>query len=142
MQGDTYGLELWADLQVLPWWRLSPGVTTLHKELHFNAGAAQVVGVAQAGDDPSVQASLTSSMDLPRGITWDASLRRVNALPDPAAPGYYELDTRLAWQVSAQLQLAIIGGDLLHARHLEYPSPDGEEIARSFMLQIRWLPQR
>lgn len=142
MQGDTYGLELWADLQVLPWWRLSPGLTTLHKELRFKPGAAQVVGLAQAGDDPSVQASLTSSMDLPREITWDVSLRHVNALPDPAAPGYYELDTRLAWGVSRQLELAVVGNDLLHARHLEYPSPDGEEIPRSFMLQIRWRPQR
>jgi len=142
MAGDTYGVEVWADLQLLQWWRLSPGVTTLHKELRFKAGAAQVVGVAQAGDDPSVQASLTSSMDLPRGVTWDASLRHVNALPDPATPGYYELDTRLGWRVSSQLELALIGNDLLHARHLEYPSPDGEEIPRSFMLQIRWLPQR
>ena len=142
MEGDTYGVELWSDLQVLQWWRLSPGLTTLHKELRFKPGAAQVVGVAQAGDDPSVQASLTSSMDLPRSITWDASLRYVNALPDPAAPGYYELDTRLGWRVSPQLELAVIGNDLLQARHLEYASPDGEEIPRSFMLQIRWLPQR
>jgi iron complex outermembrane recepter protein len=142
MAGDTYGVELWADLQVLRSWRLSPGLTTLHKELRFKPGAAQVVGVAQAGDDPSVQASLTSSVDLPRGITWDASLRYVNALPDPAARGYYEVDARLGWRVSAQLELALIGNDLLHAHHLEYPSPDGEEIPRSFMLQIRWLPQR
>jgi hypothetical protein len=33
-----------------------------------------------------------------------------------------------------------VGNDLLHARHAEYPSPDGEEIARSFLLQIRWVP--
>jgi iron complex outermembrane receptor protein len=142
MAGGTYGVEVWADIQLLQWWRLSPGVTTLHKELRFKPGAAQVVGVAQAGDDPSVLASLTSSMDLPRGVTWDASLRRVNALPDPATPGYYELDTRLGWRVSSQLELALIGNDLLHARHLEYPSPEGEEITRSFLLQIRWLPQR
>ncbi len=99
-----------------------------------------LLGVAQAGDDPTAQGFLTSSMDLPLRLTWDASLRYVNALPDPAAPGYYELDTRLGWRASPQLELALVGNDLLHARHAEYPSPDGEEIPRSFMLQVRWLP--
>jgi len=140
MEGHTYGVEVWADLQLLSWWRLSPALTTLHKDLRFKPDAAEALGAAQSGDDPSAQASLTSSMDLPRNLTWDASLRYVNALPDPTAPGYYELDTRLAWQLSPQLELAVVGRNLLHARHIEYPTPDGEEIPRSFMLQIRWLP--
>lgn len=140
MEGHTYGAEVWADLQLLAWWRLSPALTTLHKDLRFKPGAAEILGVAQAGDDPSAQASLTSSMDLPRNLSWDLALRYVNALPDPTAPGYYELDTRLAWRLSPQLELAVVGKDLLHARHIEYPTPDGEEIPRSFMLQFRWLP--
>ncbi len=140
MEGHTYGVEVWADLQLLSWWRLSPALTTLRKDLRFKPGSAEILGVAQAGDDPSAQASLSSSMDLPRNLTWDASLRYVNALPDPTAPGYYELDARLAWRVSPQLELAAIGEDLLHARHIEYPTPDGEQIPRSFMLQFRWLP--
>jgi iron complex outermembrane recepter protein len=140
MEGSTYGVETWADLQVLSWWRLTPGLRTLHKQLRFKPGAAGLLGTGQAGDDPTAQGFLTSSMDLPLRLTWDASIRYVNALPDPVAPGYYELDTRLGWRASPQLELALVGNDLLHARHAEYPSPDGEEIARSFLLQIRWVP--
>jgi iron complex outermembrane recepter protein len=140
MEGSTYGVETWADLQVLSWWRLTPGLRTLHKQLRFKPGAAGLLGTGQAGDDPTAQGFLTSSMDLPLRLTWDASLRYVNALPDPVAPGYYGLDTRFGWRASPQLELALVGKDLLHARHAEYPSPDGEEIARSFLLQIRWVP--
>ncbi len=138
MEGTTYGVEAWADIQVSPWWRLSPGLRTLHEDLRFKPGASQLLGVAQAGDDPSAQASVTSSMDLPRRVTWDASLRYVNALPEPALPGYYEVDTRLAWHVSTTFELALVGNNLLHSRHREYPAPDGEDLVRSYMVQGRW----
>ena len=109
MEGSTYGVETWADLQVLSWWRLTPGLRTLHKQLRFKPGAAGLLGTGQAGDDPTAQGFLTSSMDLPLRLTWDASLRYVNALPDPVAPGYYGLDTRLGWRASPQLELALVG---------------------------------
>ncbi|MGH8221205.1 MAG: TonB-dependent receptor plug domain-containing protein [Steroidobacteraceae bacterium] len=138
MEGDTYGVEVWADLQVTDWWRLSPGFRSLHEELRFKPGYVAVADISQAGDDPSAQGFLTSSMDLGPRITFDASLRYVNALPDPALPGYYEMSARLAWRARTNLELALSGENLLHARHLEYPSPDGEAIPRSGMLEVRW----
>jgi iron complex outermembrane receptor protein len=27
MEGDTYGVEAWANVQLTDWWRVSPGVT-------------------------------------------------------------------------------------------------------------------
>ena len=138
MEGNTYGVETWADVQVTDWWRLSPGFRSLHEQLRFKAGYVPIVGLTQAGDDPSAQGFLTSSMDLGSLVTFDASLRYVNALPDPALPGYYELSARVAWRVSAKLELALSGQNLLHARHLEYPAPAGEAVPRSGMLEIRW----
>lgn len=138
MQGNTYGVEAWANIQMTDWWRLSPGLRTLHQVLTFTSGTPGLLGTAQAGNDPSLQASLTSSMELPRRMTLDTSLRYVNALPDPALPGYYELTARLGWQASQQLELSLVGDNLLQARHLEYPAPDGEAIPRSVMAQARW----
>jgi iron complex outermembrane recepter protein len=138
MEGDTYGVEAWADVQVTDWWRLSPGVRTLHEDLIFKSGYVPIVGVSQAGDDPSAQGFLTSSMDLGSLVTFDASLRYVNSLPDPVLPGYYELSARVGWRISPRLELSLSGQNLLHARHLEYPSPNGEAVPRSGMLEIRW----
>jgi iron complex outermembrane receptor protein len=138
MGGDTYGLELWGNYQVTDWWRLSPGFSTVHKRLHFEPGASGLLGLAQAGDDASGHGSLTSSMDLGRDVTFDAMLRYVSALPDPALPGYYNMNARLGWRAMRNLELSVTGSNLLNARHLEFPAPYGEEISRSVIAQAQW----
>ncbi len=138
--GHTSGIEAWAQWQLSSWWRLSPGVRTVHESLAFKPGASGLLGLPQAGDDPSSEASLTSSMDLGSRLSLDATLRHAGPLPDPALPAYTEVSARLGWRVSANLQLALTGSNLLHARHLEFPAPYGEEIPRSFMVQAQWKP--
>ena len=138
MAGDTYGVEAWANVQLTDWWRLSPGVKWLHKDLRFSPGASGILGLAQAGDDPSTQAQLRSSMNLGHSVTFDASLQHVSALPDPSAPGYYDLTARLDWRVSRTLDLSVSGFNLTQARHIELPVADGgEEISRSFIAAAR-----
>jgi len=138
MTGDTYGVELWGNYQVTDWWRLSPGLSTLKKKFRFQPDSSGLLGIAQAGDDPSGHGSLTSSMDLGRNVTFDASIRYVAALPDPALPGYYDLRARVGWRACKNLELSVTGSNLLDARHLEFPAPYGEEITRSVMVQAQW----
>ena len=138
MSGYTYGFEAWANIQVRPWWRLSPGVRTLEKRLQFDAGSSELVGLSLSGNDPSFQASLRSSMDLAHGVTFDAFLRYVGAMPEPRQPEYYELSARLAWQVTPKISLALKGFNLLHERHREYPAPTGKEIERSFFAEAHF----
>jgi iron complex outermembrane receptor protein len=138
MAGDTYGLEVWGNYQVTDWWRLSPGLSTLRNRLSFKPDSSGLLGIAQAGDDPSGHGSLTSSMDLGRNVTFDASIRYVAALPDPALPGYYDMRARIGWRASKNLELSVTGSNLLNARHLEFPAPYGEEITRSVMVQAQW----
>ena len=140
IEGHTLGFEAWAHWQVLPWWRLSPGLRTLHEVLRFDPQASMLLGVSQAGDDPSSQILLTSSMDLANGLTLDATLRHVSALPNPAMAAYTEMNARLGWRLRKTLDLALSGFNLLHSRHLEFPAPYGEEIPRSVMLQLQWHP--
>jgi len=140
MHGDTYGVEAWADWQLTSWWRLSPSFRTLHESLRFAAGASGLTGLTQAGDDPSGQASLTSSMNLRPNLMLDATLRYVGALPNPALPSYHELTMRLAWQVARRVNLSLSGLNLLHREHLEFAPPYGEYIARSVLLGVEWRP--
>jgi iron complex outermembrane recepter protein len=135
--GHTYGILAWADLEVAPWWRLSPSVRTYHAQLHFRPGASGILGVAQAGDDPGSMASLKSSMNLGTHLTFDAYLRHVANLPDPYAPAYTELGARLAWVLSREAELALQGSNLLHARHQEFALPYGELIRRGVSLEAR-----
>lgn len=138
MRGETYGVEGWADWQVLDWWRLSPGFRTLTEHLHLEPGASGILGTSQAGDDPRAELKLTSSMSLPGRLALDATLRHVDALPDPALPGYWELSARLGWQLTSELEISLTGSNLLHARHLELPAPYGEYIDRRVFARIDW----
>ena len=137
MEGDTYGLEAWANFQVTPWWRLSPGFRSLHKRLHFAEGASGLVGLQLSGDDPTNRAVLKSAMNFGPRVTLDAFLRHVGELPDPAHPSYYELSARLGWRISNALEFAVSGFNLLHEHHTEYPTPQGLQIERSVFAELK-----
>jgi iron complex outermembrane recepter protein len=138
MQGHTFGIEAWASWQVNDWWRLSPSFTWLGERLEFKAGASGLLSVAQAADDPSSHAAITSSMDLSRRLTIDATVRFVGALPSPALRSYYEADVRCGWRVSPVWDVSISGQNLVHKEHLEFSSSSGEYITRSVLAESRW----
>jgi iron complex outermembrane receptor protein len=139
LRGDTDGIDAWAAWQVTGWWRLSPGVTWVHEQFEFKPGSTPVLGVAQAADDPSSHATLASSINLPRHLSLDASLRYVGALPDPVLRSYCEVDARLGWRPTDALDVSLAGTNLLHPRHLEVPlASGGEEITRGVLADVRW----
>jgi iron complex outermembrane receptor protein len=137
MEGSAYGFEAWASIQLTPWWRLSPGVRTVHKRLKFSEGASAIVSVVQAGNDPSSRYYLKSSMDL-RHFTLDVMWRNVGSLPEPALDEYSELSARFAWRASDRLEVAVKGFNLLNDIHHEYPEPEGRGIRRNLMAELRY----
>ncbi len=137
MQGDTYGVEAWGELQATDWWRLTAGVNVQHESLSFKPGASGILGVAQAGDDPHHQASLRSSMNLPHNIILDADLRYIGALPAPAVPAYVELGARIGWYATKDWEIAVSGANLLHGRHLEYTPDASNLVLRRFSVELR-----
>jgi iron complex outermembrane receptor protein len=137
MQGHTYGMEAWGSYTVSDWWRLGAGFTTLRQRLRFKPGASGLLGVSQAGDDPNHHGFIRSSMNFADRWTLDADLREVGALPDPKVPGYVELDARLGWEVSDNVELALSGFNLLHPWHQEYVFPGSDRIGRSVSLDAR-----
>lgn len=138
MFGKTYGVEVWADYRVAPWWRMSLSYNDLVKQLKFRPGASGILGTAQAGDDPRYRASLRSSMNLGPAVTLDGTLRYVSALPDPRVPAYTEFDGRIGWAINDQVQLSVSGFNLLHKRHLEFPADFANAVPRSFVVGLRW----
>jgi iron complex outermembrane receptor protein len=137
IEGSTYGAELWGNLQVTSWWRLSPGYRWLQKNLNFSDGASGLLGVEQSGNDPTSRATLKSSMDLGRW-TIDAMLRYVGKLPSPENPSYTDLSARFAWRASETLEVSLSGFNLLDDTHTEYAPPTAHEIRRSIYAEARW----
>jgi iron complex outermembrane receptor protein len=136
IQGYTYGLEGWSQLQAARWWRLMAGLDLLSEHLKFEPGATPLLPISQDVNDPKVQARLHSSMNLGPKVTLDADLRYVGALPDPHVPAYTELNGRIAWALTPKLEVALAGFNLLHDHHQEFPAPAGL-VARSVFAELR-----
>jgi iron complex outermembrane receptor protein len=137
IEGATYGIEVWANWQVTPWWRLSPGFRSLRKRLEFSEGGFPVLDLHQAGNDPSSHASLKSSMNFGK-VSIDGMLRYVGNLPSPAFDSVTELSARFAWQATDSLEISLSGFNLLDDAHREYAAPTGNGIRRSVQAELRW----
>ena len=147
MSGDTDGLEAWGNYQMSEWWRVSAGGNWLHENLHFDRGSDNIGGIALAGDDPSYQIALRSTMTFARDGLLYLDLRHIGALPSPASPSYTELNAHVSWTVSRAVTLALSGSNLLHPHHLEFGTTaaplqlgsTGIESGRSIFLEVRSL---
>jgi len=139
MHGYTYGLEAWADWQVMDWWRLSPGVNLMQKRLELDSDAVALVLYQHAGNDPEHQFFLRSSMELGPRVELDLSVRAVGELPNPEVESYTSVDARLGWRVSNHLDVAIAGFNLLDAHHPETGTQfERKEAQRSAYLRVDW----
>jgi iron complex outermembrane receptor protein len=138
IQGDTYGLDSWADIRLSDWWRLKPGYSLLLSDFHFKSGSIPLIGTSQVGNDPKHRASLRSSMDLGSQINFDTDLRFVSALPAPYSPSYVELGARLGWLFTERGELSVSGFNLLHNQHQELPLSDAKPIGRSVFVALKW----
>jgi iron complex outermembrane recepter protein len=146
VEGHTYGAELSATSQLLEWWSLHAGYNFLHESLHVKSGQFDLYNALNETADPKHQVSLRSSMNLPRHLDLDATVRWVDSLRTNndavvgEVPRYFELDTRIGWHLSRQLELSLVGQNLLHAHHAEYgfPGPMQVQIERSVYGKIGW----
>ncbi len=138
--GHTYGVEVWGNYDLTDWWQLKAGFNLLHEQLRFKPGASTLGGLAGLGDDPNHQASLQSSMNLGNDVKWDADLRWIGMLPSPKVPAYAELNTRIVWNVTDKLELALSGFNLLQPHHIEYElagATTGTEVYRSVFVETK-----
>jgi iron complex outermembrane recepter protein len=140
LRGRTYGAEISARYQVLPWWRLTSGYSNLQKNLTLEPGSTDRTGGLQEGFDPRNQVSLRSNMDLGRNIELDFWARHVSALQllaPPAVPAYSVFDVRLGWRPVESFELSVVGRNLPERRHLEF-GPSGELVRRAAYVTAVW----
>lgn len=131
LEGDGYGLEGEVVYQALPWWRLAGGYTYLDLRLEPEPWSTDTTQAAQEGDSPHNQAFVNSRMDLPHAAAIDFNLRYVDDLPHSTVPSYTSLDLRLAWEPTKNVELAVVGQNLLDSQHAEFGTPSSRrEIQR------------
>ena len=109
---EAYGVEVWAEWDVLPWWRLKASYSFLRVDLDNDT--------IESGNSPRHQASLRSMMDLGGGWMFDLWPRYVDNLSGLGIDSYVELDARLAWRPNDRVEFAIVGQNLIDSRRKEF----------------------
>jgi iron complex outermembrane recepter protein len=141
LRGRSSGAELTAVAHLSPRWVVQGGYSYLSLDLEAGPGSTDATSAAGSeGASPRHAARLQSSWMLPHDVDVDVSLRWVDHLPAQKVPAYTALDARVSWQVVPRLEIAVVGQDLLHARHLEFGGTDPIEIQRSIYgeARLRW----
>lgn len=119
-EATTWGVEAWGSYDVSPAWRLSAGVSTLTKD-YDPSTPGDISGLVSIGDDPDYQVLVRSQHDLTDAVELDVHLRAVDDLA--AVDGYVEADVRLGWRLTDQLELSLVGRNLIEDRRVETGDP-------------------
>jgi iron complex outermembrane receptor protein len=144
MKGETYGVELSAAWQLSDWLRLYGTYTfqkiNLHADPILPAGTRTGAEAAE-GQSPPHQVYLRSSWNMPRQVQLDLIGRFVDRLHgfNPGGVGdvidqYSSLDARLSYPVRKNLELAVMGQNLLDNLH---PETGTAQFLKSSPVQIR-----
>jgi len=144
LEGRTWGLEAWGDLDVTDQWRLSAGGTFMGKRFSKAADSSDISKLAAQGHDPDFQVMLRSRHRLSQAVEVDWRLRYVDSTPAELvsnyleAAAYAEADARVSWRLSERIELSLAGSNLLHASHVEATEPRRTAMRRNVQIALRY----
>ncbi len=141
-RAQTYGFEIAAVWQMLDWWRWDANYSLL--KTNFNLKHANDIAGATS---PQQRVSIRSSISPWHNIDLDILFRYVDSNKARGFFGtteindYFSMDIRLAWQPIDDIELSLVGQNLLAEQHLEYRQENftkPTEIDRGMYGKLTW----
>jgi iron complex outermembrane recepter protein len=127
LRNRSRGVELGVRVQPVPAVRGTASYAFLRHDLTITPGVIDTGGGRADLGDPTHQVQVHGRIDLPRALELDLFWRRVGELPAPGAPPWSDLTVRVGWRPHPDVDLSLVGRDLLHDRHREFANPAGGE---------------
>ncbi len=127
--GETYGVETYVVWGVTDKWDLKPSYTFLLQNFHVDVGSNDTTLEHDEERSPENQFSIGSYVKVMKDVNWDTNLYYVSNLhyytdTNPAVrtriDAYARLDTQVRWQVAKDLEVSLIGQNLLDDKHQEF----------------------
>jgi iron complex outermembrane receptor protein len=150
LHGKIYGGEMSVEYKPFDWWRLHASQSMLQIDMEsdtpLDAGSEYFI----EHSSPSHQSAIQSYMNLPHNLKLDCTFRSVARLetirgPNYKVSGYNSMDARLAWNIKPDLEVSVVGQNLLDDHHPEFSlkeklgSPLAPlEIQRSVYGKVQW----
>ncbi|MEA2011889.1 MAG: TonB-dependent receptor [Verrucomicrobiota bacterium] len=146
MSGEAYGTELSIQCRLLDWWRLKFSYAYMQMCLHPDSGSNDNFTELFENDIPSNTANIISEMDLYGNTQLNIFLNYVDEIDEIQGidiDNYINLDIKLAWKPTENLEISLTGYNLLDKSRYEYgPSllmlTEPTEVERSVFLQLTW----
>lgn len=119
--GKTYGIEVATIWQMLDWWRWDVNYSWLHTQLDN-------IDTTQTNISPQQRMSLRGALSPWQAIDLDFWFRYVDpnfsvgSFGKTTIKSYVTLDLRAAWRPIKDIELSVVGQNLLQQSHLEYIS--------------------
>ncbi len=137
----TFGVELTGNYQINDAWRLYGSYSYLYLNMITPDGSIP----RNENADPNHQANLWLSGELCSDVQMDIMFRYVDSLHVTGVdiPRYIEMDVRVGWQATTNLDLAVVGRNLLDNHHPEFlgevfSGDIGTEVDRSVYGVATW----
>lgn len=141
IRGSTKGFEVVPDWKPVSWWELRPSYSHMEMSMKDGPGSNDPTSAANYdGSSPRHQVVIQSFVKLPKKLEFDQTYRYVSKLPAQTVNSYNTGDAHLAWQTTPQLELSIVGENLLQPEHSEFGGdPEGlVGIKRSVYAKLTW----
>ena len=122
VSGTIHGAELAATWVPLNWWKIQGWYAHCEDSYEHNGDGENVFDAMYGRISPRHQFFARSSMDLPHDTELDIMGRYVSELPGLNIPDYGTVDIRLGWRPQRNVEIALVGKNLIESRHLEAAS--------------------
>ena len=141
MYGETYGGEMAAHWQITDGWNLTGGYTFLKMQMHTESSSTSSSRAERKEKEtPRNLFNLTSQLKLRDNLEFNTSLYYVDNVPYYNISSYVRLDMGLTWHIKENIDVSIVGQNLLDNRHPEYDD-DGTlstEVQRGVFGKLTW----
>ena len=138
---QTNGVEVLFDWRVRENFNVTASYGSLDMELN-GPPAPLAIGAEDAeGQSPRNQASLRLRWDPSDHLAVDGTLYYVDNLPSYDIDAYTRFDLRIGWRLTDNVELELVGQNLLDNAHREFVAPtdaNAAEIRRSIFGRLTW----
>src|SRR3989442_2378087 len=134
-EGRVYGVESWGTWRPQDWWRLSAGVTRLHRGFSLRPGAVDFQSAASERADPNGWWKLRAAFDLGAASELDILTRHYGALDARDVPAYTAVDARYAWRAARRVELSLLLQNVFDRGHVEWAP--GADWGRAAIAKIK-----
>lgn len=141
LKGTTKGVEFSPEWKPASFWRLRGTYSYLQMNIKKSLNSADIgTGPIIEGSSPRHQVTAQSEFDFAKRFNIDFDYRFVSALPKEGVRSYSTADVHFAWQLSREIELAVVGQNLLQPHHFETAGDPGPlvGIKRGVYGQITW----